>query len=71
MNLTLLAQNMPSAKRCLRHNLPNTLNATPQIVKDKLFTLSFYGFTNYVKYNFIQSYQIICTVTNCYTYLHN
>ena len=59
------------AKQCLRHNLPNTLNATPQIVKDKLFTHSFYGFTNYVKYNFIQNYQIICTVTNCYTCLHN
>ena len=59
------------AKQCLRHNLPNTLNATPQIVKDKLFTHSFYGFTNYVKYNFIQNYQIICTVTKCYTCLHN
>ena len=29
------------AKRCLKNNLPNTLNATPQIVKDQLFTHSF------------------------------
>ena len=59
------------AMQCLKNNLPNTLNATPQIVKDKLFTHSFYGFTNYVKYNFIQNYQIICTVTNCYTCMRN
>ena len=59
------------AKQCLKNNLPNTLNATPQIVKDKLFTHSFYGFTNYVKNNFIQNYQIICTVINCYTCMRN
>ena len=59
------------AKQCLKNNLPNTLNATPPIVKDKLFTHSFYGFTNYVKYNFIQTYQNICTLTNCYTCLRN
>ena len=59
------------AKQCLKNNLPNTLNATPQIVKDKLLTHSFYGFTNYVKNNFIQSYQIICTVMNCYTCMRN
>ena len=29
------------AKQCLKNNLPNTLNATPQIVKEKLFTHSF------------------------------
>ena len=59
------------AKQCLKNNLPNTLNATPQIVKDKLLTHSFYGFTNYVKNNFIQNYQIICTVINCYTCMRN
>ena len=59
------------AKQCLKNNFPNTLNATPQIVKDKLLTHSFYGFTNYVKNNFIQNYQIICTVINCYTCMSN
>ena len=59
------------AKQCLKNNLPNTLNATPQIVKYKLFTHSFHGFTIYVKYNFIQNYPIICTVTNCYTCMRN
>ena len=34
-------------KRCIRINLPRTLNATPQSVEDKLFTHSFCGFVNY------------------------
>ena len=58
-------------KQRVKQNVPNTLNATPQIGKDKLCKHSFYGFTNYVIYNFIQNYQIICNVTNCYTCLHN
>ena len=55
------------AKRCIRINLPRTLNATPQPVKDKLFTHSFRGFVNYAKLIFIQKYTIECTITNCYT----
>ena len=54
------------AKRCIRINLPRTLNATPQPVKDKLFTHSFRGFVNYAKLIFIQKYTIECTITNCY-----
>ena len=38
------------AKRCIRINLPRTLNATPQSVKAKLFTHSFRGFINYAFY---------------------
>ena len=42
------------AKRCIRINLPRTLNATSQSVKDKLFTHSVRGFVNYAKFNFLQ-----------------
>ena len=38
------------AKRCIRINLPRTLNATSQSVKDKLFTHYFRGFVNYAKF---------------------
>ena len=34
------------AKRCIRINLPRTLNATSQSVKDKLFTHYFRGFSS-------------------------
>ena len=54
------------AKRCIRINLPQTLNATPQSVKDKLFTHSFRGFVNYAKSNFLHNYQHDCTMANCY-----
>ena len=43
------------AKRCIRINLPRTLNATPQSVKDKLFTPFFRGLMNDVKFNFLQN----------------
>ena len=54
------------AKRCIRINLPRTLNATSQYVKDKLFTHSFRGFVNYAKLNFIHNYQNDCTMANCH-----
>ena len=54
------------AKRYIRINLPRTLNATSQSVKDKLFTHSVRGFVNYAKFNFLQSYKNDCTVANCY-----
>ena len=41
-------------KQCLKHNLPNTLNSIPKIVKDKIVTHSFRGFINYAKDSFIK-----------------
>ena len=43
------------AKRCIRINLPRTLNNTPQIVKDKLLTHSFRGFINYANLTFYKA----------------
>ena len=54
------------AKKCLRHNLPLTLNNTPSIIKDKLHTHSLQGFANYAKHQFIMEYQDTCTRVNCY-----
>ena len=44
-------------KRCIRINLPRTLNATSQSVKDKLFTHSFRDFVNYAQLNCPQNYK--------------
>ena len=54
------------AKRCIRINLPQTVNNTPESVKDKLFTHSFRGFVNFAKLTFLQNYKNECTVVNCY-----
>ena len=54
------------AKRCIRINLPQTVNNTPESVKDKLFTHSFRGFVNFAKLTFLQNYKNECTMANCY-----
>jgi len=61
------------AKQSLKHNLPTTLNDTPQIVKDKdkLYTHSLRGFVNYAKYNFINKYKNSCAIVNCYICMRN
>ena len=59
------------AKRCLRHNLPNTLNNTPALVIEKIITHSLSGFANYTKHQYIQNYQTSCNIANCYTCRQN
>ena len=54
------------AKRCIRINMPQTVNNTTESVKDKLFTHSFRGFVNFAKLTFLQNYKNECTVVNCY-----
>ena len=59
------------AKRCLRHNLPNTLNNTPALVIEKIITHSLSGFANYTKHQYMQNYQTSCNIANCYTCRQN
>ena len=54
------------AKKSLRYCLPNTINSTPMIIKEKIFTHSLKGFSLYFKNSLILSYSDICTVPNCY-----
>ena len=54
------------AKSCLRHNLPNTLNNTPALVIEKIIIHSLSGFANYTKHQYIQNYQTLCNIANCY-----
>ena len=37
------------AKKCLKYNIPHTINDTPQIVTEKVLTHSMHGFSLYVK----------------------
>ena len=37
------------AKKCLKYNIPHTINDTPQIVTKKVLTHSMHGFSLYVK----------------------
>ena len=55
------------AKRCIRCNIPLTINSTPACIKDKVTTHSLHGFTNYIKAHYLQSYTDQCTIPNCRT----
>ena len=37
------------AKKCLKYNIPHTINYTPQIVTETVLTHSMHGFSLYVK----------------------
>ena len=54
------------AKKSLRYILPHTVNNTPRIIKEKVFTHSLKGFSMYFKKNLINNYSDICTIRNCY-----
>ena len=55
------------AKHSLRYTLPHTINNTPNIILNKIYTHSLHGFATYIKIFFIQTYNIVpCTIINCY-----
>ena len=56
----------PFAQKCLRHCLPLLLKNLPEIVKETLTSHSTLGFAKYVKLYFLQSYQVACTIQDCY-----
>ena len=54
------------AKHCIRYSIPKLLNGSPPIIKDKLYTHSYNGFSNYVKKKYYESYNDTCNLQNCY-----
>ena len=58
--------NTTNGTKCLRFFLPSLLNEAPPCIKDKVFTHSYKGFSNYVKNHLITQYPSECFVQNCY-----
>ena len=56
----------PSLKHCIRYYIPLLLQNIPPCIKDKIYTHSYFGFSNYVKVYFVNRYQNICTTNNGY-----
>ncbi len=54
------------AKKCMRYNIPSTVNSTPTNIIEKIYTHSMQCFSKYIKQNILQSYQENCTIYNCY-----
>ena len=70
-NLHIYRTQHTFARHCLRHDLPNTLNNTCELVKGKIYTHSLSGFTNYAKHQIIQNYEPTCNITRCYICSHD
>ena len=66
-NVFIYRVNHEFAKRNIRYGKETTFNTTPDNVIEKTFSHSFDGFSIYIKRNIIQSYNIICSVRNCYS----
>ena len=49
-----------------RNQLPFIINRTDQNILSKIYTHSYQGFYNYVKYSLIQKYKLECEKQNCY-----
>jgi hypothetical protein len=58
------------AKHSLRYKIPSILNNTDSSIIDKIATYSLYGFSRYIKYHYLNSYNTQCTIRNCYVCNH-
>ena len=62
----LLKPNHEYAKNCIWYYISTVANSTPNNIIAKIYTHSLQGFSGYIKQHFLQSYQEICTIVNCY-----
>lgn len=59
------------AKKCIKFNIPLTINSTPGVILDKIHTHSLPGFTQYIKQYLLNQYTIHCQLANCYVCNHS
>ena len=54
------------AERCIRYCIPEILNKTDDLIIDKIKTHSPRGFSTYIKQFYLNKYNTICLIPNCY-----
>jgi len=54
------------AKQSIRYRFPNSLIYMPDSIRNKIYTHSLIGFKLFTKFFFINSYNINCTIPNCF-----
>ncbi len=54
------------ARKCIRFNIPSTVNSAPTNIIENIYTHRMQGFSKYIKQNILQLYQENCTINNCY-----
>ena len=66
-NVSIPNVNHEFAKRSIRLIAPSAYNSTRGNIIDKIYTHSFVGFCIYVKFQLIDSYNIVCSIRNCFS----
>ena len=66
-NVSIPNVNHEFAKRSIRFIAPSAYNSTRRNIIDKIYTHSFVGFCIYVKFQLIDSYNIVCSTRNCFS----
>ena len=52
-------------EKCITHRIVHTINDAPELIRSKINTHSFHGFSNYTKTFCISKYSNQCTIPNC------
>ncbi len=61
----MLKPNHEYAKNCIHCDIPTTVNNTPNNIIEKKYTHRLQGYSDYIKQNFIHTYQETCSIVNC------
>ena len=54
------------AKSSIQYIIPITFNNAPSLIKEKIYTHSYKGFSQYVKKWYISQYNVQCNIPDCY-----
>ncbi len=65
-NIHQTRTNHEYTKKCIRHNLPKTINTIPNCILDKIEIHSLQDYAGYFKNITLESYQIYCLIPQCY-----
>ena len=58
--------NLVNTRNCIRHEIVDTINNTPDTILNKVHTHCKTGFASYAKQYLINKYIVTCTIANCY-----
>ncbi len=65
-NIHQARTNHKYAKKCIQHNIPKTINTTPNCILEKIETYSLQVYAGYFKMVTLDSYQVVCFIPHCY-----
>ena len=54
------------ARNCIEYMIPISFNNCPSIIKNKIYTHSFEGYSQYIKKYILSQYNVSCTIPECY-----